>query len=108
MSDQGNLKEIIEGQVFIKNQKIQIRDKARKKYLLYNITNQRNLIIDETGKLIWELCDGKKTVDDIINYIKNNYYLAKGTNDKIEEIIKKFIKVLFLTELLICKDKIEK
>ena len=41
--------------------------------LLYNPTNNKTLYINKSASVIWQLCNGDQTVDEIINMIQDAY-----------------------------------
>ena len=55
---------------------------------VYHPTLATTLYLNETGGLIWELCDGKKTVTDIVDILTELYPESKGhiQNDVINII----------------------
>jgi hypothetical protein len=47
--------------------------------------------LNETGTLIWELCDGSKTIRDIVEYLSREF---SGDPSHIRESVVKFIDLL--------------
>ncbi len=41
--------------------------------LLYNPTNNKTLYINKSASVIWQLCNGEQTVEDIITMIQEAY-----------------------------------
>jgi hypothetical protein len=41
--------------------------------LLYNPTNNKTLYINKSASIIWQLCDGRQSVQDIITMIQEAY-----------------------------------
>ena len=41
--------------------------------LLYNPTNNKTLYINKSASVIWQLCNGDQTVDEIITMIQDAY-----------------------------------
>jgi len=41
--------------------------------LLYRIGSHKAIHLDKAGTVIWKLCDGSRTVQDIIDLIAKNY-----------------------------------
>jgi hypothetical protein len=41
--------------------------------LLYNPTNNKTLYINKSASVIWQLCDGRQSVQDIITMIQEAY-----------------------------------
>ncbi len=48
-----------------------------KEALLYNPQDGRTFILNETGFLIWKLCDGGHSVDDIVSVLLSKYETSK-------------------------------
>jgi len=45
--------------------------------LLFVIPKERKVALDEVGTLVWELCDGQTTVEDIIKKLMERYKLNR-------------------------------
>lgn len=66
--------------------------------VLFNKNNKKGYILSKTGVAIWNLCDGKHTVDDIITELLLRYHKKKNEiKNDVEEFItilkaKKFVK----------------
>ncbi len=41
--------------------------------LLYNPTNNKTLYINKSASVIWQLCNGEQSIEDIINMILDAY-----------------------------------
>lgn len=77
-------------------------------YLLEKIDNEitvyhpsltTSIYLNETGGLIWELCDGKKSISDIIEmlielYPENSAQIHEGVVDIIGQLLEKNIATL--------------
>ncbi len=58
-----------------------------------------SLYLNETGALIWELCDGVRSISDVIdilveNYPENGEQIADDVRDLISRLLEKNIAVL--------------
>ncbi len=42
-----------------------------------NVPPDKKVVFDKVGSHIWELCDGKRTVDDIVGEMVHSYKLAR-------------------------------
>jgi hypothetical protein len=42
----------------------------------------KKLRFDEIGSYVWELCDGKRTVDEIIQELSKKYNLTRKESEK--------------------------
>lgn len=59
--------------------------------LLYHPTKTTTVYMNETASIIWRLCDGERTVSEIIGLIKESYPEAgDGIEDDIETTLKMF------------------
>ena len=74
-----------------KNKYIIFRNIIDNKIILYNEQNGNLYCFNETGKLIWNMIDGKKNVKEIIKLIKNKYDFS---SKKIENGIMYFMNTL--------------
>ncbi len=59
--------------------------------IVYHPTKAVSLYLNDTGALIWELCDGKKSVTDIIAVLAELY---PESGEQIEKDVKAVIKQL--------------
>lgn len=41
--------------------------------LLYHVSSTRTLHLNSSAAIIWQLCDGQRSVGDIIEVLKENY-----------------------------------
>jgi len=41
--------------------------------LLYHVSDTKILYLNSTASVIWQLCDGKRTVDDIVALLRGEY-----------------------------------
>lgn len=86
--------QIATDKIVSKNPKVQIRAEAADKFLLFNLENHETLIINETGKFVWESCDGKVSISDIIEKVKSDYEVKNEQIENLENIIMEFIQLL--------------
>ena len=59
--------------------------------LLYNPTNNKTLYINKSASIIWQLCDGRQTVQDIISMIQDAY---PGNENELKDDIVTTLKTL--------------
>lgn len=45
--------------------------------LLYSVRGKIFHVLNPTARLIWELCDGEHTIEDMEQAIRNRFYLTK-------------------------------
>ena len=61
--------------------------------LLYHPTKTTTVYMNETASIIWRLCDGKRTVGDIIRLIEESYpEAAPGIEEDVESTLNLFIE----------------
>ena len=59
--------------------------------LLYHPTKTTAVYMSETASLVWRLCDGKRTVRDIVEQLKEAYPEASDQlENDVEETLKTF------------------
>ena len=56
--------------------------------IVYHPTKATSLYLNDTGALIWELCDGKRTITDIITVLAQLY---PESREQIERDVKKVV-----------------
>lgn len=59
----------------VRKQDIFIQDIGREA-LLYSVRGKAFHVLNPTARLIWELCDGNHTVEDIEQAIRENFSMA--------------------------------
>jgi hypothetical protein len=87
-------------QIPLKNPKIQIRDESKGKYLLFNSENYEPMIINITGKTIWESCNGERNVKEIINIVKETFLMDKEKERNLDHLVFDFLLILCKKELI--------
>ena len=61
--------------------------------LLYHPTKTTTVYMNETASIIWRLCDGDRTVADIVQLIKESYPEAgTGVEEDVETTLNVFIE----------------
>jgi len=59
--------------------------------LLYHPTKTTTVYMNETASIIWRLCDGERTINEIISLIKDSYPEAgSGVEQDVEATLKMF------------------
>ena len=66
--------------------------------LLYSVDERAIHVLNPTAKLIWDLCDGKHTVEDIERAVRASFSVAEGRDVAID--IRRTLEVLASKELL--------
>ncbi|KYK37985.1 MAG: PqqD family protein [Theionarchaea archaeon] len=62
------------------------------------IVTETGYAFNETGSVIWELCDGSRTIEDIAAILANRFDIAKET---AEEDVEEFIEEAKNLELIL-------
>jgi len=70
--------------------------------ILYNPNEEKIFSLNNTAAYIWTLCDGKNTVSNIINSLKEDF---NNINDGIIDIVKNSIKEMIDNHLIKLKEK---
>jgi hypothetical protein len=71
--------------------KMDVAEKIGKGALILDMTGGHLYELNEIGRIVWSLCDGKHSIDDMVKTISNKY----DTSDvKIYEDVTSFLKRL--------------
>ncbi|MBW1616747.1 MAG: PqqD family peptide modification chaperone [Deltaproteobacteria bacterium] len=54
-------------------------EQNKEQFWLYNCNSGKKKKISQTGVIIWELCDGKRSIADIIDILENAFYEDKNS-----------------------------
>jgi len=68
-----------------------VAEKLGRITLLFDMTAGRLYELNETGRLLWSLCDGKHDIDDMARIIVQQFEVS---NDDIEQDILSFLQNL--------------
>lgn len=61
--------------------------------LLYHPEHARALYLNDTAALVWQMCDGRDRIIDIIEILKDSFpESAEVIPDEVEETLKKLLK----------------
>ena len=52
-------------------------EQKKRGFKLVKPPKEKKILLDKVGSFVWELCDGKHTVDDIINELVSKYKLHR-------------------------------
>ena len=44
---------------------------------VFYVPNRRTVVLDQIGSFLWQLCDGKNTVEQVITAIRTEYKLER-------------------------------
>jgi hypothetical protein len=80
----------------------QVTEKIGKEALLFDVAAGHLYELNETGKMIWSLCDGINTVEDISKKLKEQYVVSE---DKIEVDLFSLLKKLIELNLINVREK---
>lgn len=88
----------------IKNSAVTIREEIEEdgKYILFNAENELILVINPTGRFIFDNCNGEKTIGQIIKDIEDCFTVKKDTD--LATIVKEFILILLKARLISIKE----
>jgi hypothetical protein len=100
MENTGIKKQVGLNDVLMKNKNVDLRDETIGKYLLFNLDSLECLVINDSGKRIWDLFENPKTVADVITKIVDSYDLSSLKQNDSKSIIENFITILYCKDLL--------
>lgn len=55
--------------------------------LLYHPANTKAVYLNETAALVWQLCDGTRSVSDIVSLLEENYPESNTIKDDVEQTL---------------------
>ena len=59
--------------------------------LIYDPTRTRALCLNDTASLIWQLCDGERTVEEIAKVLRDTYPEAgEAVEDDVDTMVRRF------------------
>lgn len=68
-------------------------EKIDNEITVYHPSLTTSLYLNETGALIWELCDGKRTVTDVIDILLELYPESRGQiHNDVTDIISRLVE----------------
>jgi len=60
--------------------------------LLYHVGETRTVYLNDTASMIWTLCDGKRSVDEIVTLLEDSYPEASGQiREDVEAAVTNFV-----------------
>jgi len=60
--------------------------------LLYHVGETRTVYLNDTASMIWTLCDGQRSVDDIVTLLEESYPEAAGQiREDVEAAVTNFV-----------------
>ena len=60
--------------------------------LLYHLNATKIMYCNQTASLVWHLCDGQRTVEEIINLLRDAYpESAETIADDVDAVLQQFI-----------------
>ena len=68
--------------------------------VLYNKTNHNIHNLNRTAAILWNLCDGEMTIEEMIKYLLDNF---KGSKKTIEDDVAKTLEEMENVYLIIFK-----
>ncbi|MFP4573906.1 MAG: PqqD family peptide modification chaperone [Desulfobacterales bacterium] len=79
----------IKSEKYAKNPDVVVREEDKDGVLLYNPDTDQILIFNTTAYFIWQVCDGTRTLTDIISAVKEHF--DKVPEDEMEEQVAKYV-----------------
>jgi len=64
--------------IYIQNPAIVVREETEDGIMLFNPENGNVKVLNTTGRIIWNLYDGKLCLYDIVNHINDSFIIPKG------------------------------
>ena len=61
--------------------------------LLYHLNETKIMYCNQTASLVWHLCDGQRTVEEIIDLLSDAYPESAGTiADDVHAVLRQFVE----------------
>ncbi len=79
------------------NPSVVLREEIDNNALLYNMERDEVFLINRSAFIIWKLCDGTRSHDQITEELKKNF----AVSEEIEERIDAYLKYLYEKNLVI-------
>lgn len=76
---------------FVRNPDVVTREKSDDGVLLFNPDNSDIKVLNETGMFIWNLCDGSRSIEDIVEAFKAEF---DEVPDDVEDQVRTFVDML--------------
>ena len=68
--------------------------------LLYSAESTETIYLNNTGSIIWELCDGVRTIQEIIDLLKESYPdHSTNLESDVTELLDEFVNYKCITML---------
>jgi hypothetical protein len=98
---------IDESMIPMKNPEVTVREEIEEdgKYILFNAENELILVINPTGKFVFDNCDGKKTVGQIVKDIEDEFTVKEDMD--LSFIVKEFVSTLLKAKLVKIKEEVK-
>jgi len=105
-NNENNLSEVSEivieeSMIPTRNPAVTIREEIEEdgKYVLFNTDNEFILLLNSTGKFIFDNCDGKKSVAQLVGDIKSSFIVGEDLD--LPSVVKEFIGILVKARLVL-------
>ena len=60
--------------------------------LLYSLSATKTVYLNETATIIWQLCDGARSTDEIVSYLESTYPEAgDAISSDVESALQNFV-----------------
>ncbi len=80
-----------EHKIYLRNTDVVLRDEDDSGSLLYNPDTGQVLVINETGRFIWDLCKIGSTISKILEQFNNSY---KDLPESLQEDINNYLTIM--------------
>jgi hypothetical protein len=74
-----------------------VAEKTGKETLIFDVVAGRLYELNETGRILWSLCDGKHAIDDMMKTIREQYDVS---DNKVKEEVFSFLKKMLEAGLI--------
>lgn len=75
-------------------------------YVVYDGENETVLLLNSSGKVVWDLCDGQRSVNEILAAIAAKFMIPEGTASEAE--LCKFLLILMKANLVELRERSER
>jgi|GEM_PF-5493894 len=84
-----------------RNPKIEVEDLGDGSLMIYDENKKLTFILNDIMTIIWEKCDGRTTIDEVVDHVKNNFDISEVSAEIIGNECNEAINNLLLNDLLI-------
>ncbi len=85
--------------VFVQNPEVVLHEEDEDGALVFNPDNDNIRVLNQTGHFIWNHCDGKHSVNQIVDAIRNEF--SETPAEQLPEHVQEFLKDLLQAGFLL-------